>query len=279
MSREVVFSRGFYDVWPSEMSLGSRQCFFIKIDESVTDKPAPADEYACLTPSRPAGRERAVFLIGDSHATALVPGFTAGIAGAAELVWAAVPHPRPWTYEDPGGFYDSARRALDEHLREGDVVVWSVVATIFSRGADLIDARNATLLLLGDLPMLPLAGHAGGVHLLDRCMPTRENPGADDLCWMRRSDVYERGLGNIAPTLQELADAHARTSYLALTDHLCVGAGDDATCGAPLPIGQPAPVAFANTAGYADNNHLSQAGSLALWPLLCRTMRDHAMLP
>ena len=122
---------------------------------------------------------------------------------------------------------------------------------------DLTMSRNASLLLLGDVP--------GFVRPPKECM--YESTAAD--CDLDRASATGRlSKGQAIYDSMEARDRTNRTFvYAGLTDLFC--AGD--ICSPRIP--------GTNTMGYADGSHLSTAGALYLAPFIECFMRSRGLIP
>lgn len=281
----------------------------------------PALAVRCLTPgdpvshafARPASHSSSyaspvLFLVGDSHATALIAAFGSALVGEnAQLAFAMMDSgggfqanwPNPATpgcgrtcnriteihYESAAPTWvASVTAGLEAQLRPGDVLAlttaeWKLphqtyidAQEAFLRSvAAMTQRRGATLLLVGDVPYLQERGQ--------NCL----TPGTLGNCATNRSVAIwyhwpvHRRLSNALELHQSIDAMHARIAadfgssvvYLP-TSWMFDRLCTATTCGANVP--------GTNTLAFIDQNHLSTAGSLYLGPHLNCYLHDQGLI-
>lgn len=226
----------------------------------------------CLTPDRGVhGRRPAIFLLGDSHAGAISAGMKAAGAGVFSVHWWAKSASHLFDKHDKRSYFQSAGiEVLSDVLRRGDIVAIAVsytsrwrpnaTATYILELYNISLARNASILLFDDRPPLPVNGW--------ECLPTVFRPSPFNKCQVSLQDLpklYPKHIQmrEIMITLAQLPGIFF-FSYLRL---LC----DDTMCGAFIP--------GTTTLAFYDNQHLTEAASLYLYPFICHYLGTHGLLP
>ena len=252
----------------------------------------------CLTPNRVVGASRTVFLIGDSHGASLVPGLMTGVAGAAMVRWVAItwdvaPRASDGKWPLANGVNAAVVETLRKHLRPGDAVLFMQAAYRFTElcfrsdcgpgafgdalhfgransaeGAEsaraeteaylrdlqfLANPRGVPLVLLGDWGIRPCNWNWDG--WTSQC----------NIAWEENNQLY---LDKINPTFRGLATDLPGVFFLDLNDRLCPDEGGPlGVCSNFLP--GPEPGTVSGTAAMHDDDHLSHAGAMFLWPTFC----------
>jgi hypothetical protein len=242
----------------------------------------------CLTPQRSGTYpQRTIFLIGDSHAGALAPGLMAAFDGAASVVWAAIGGGCGYAFSstitnhfEQDEEHTSERismcrafnKAIDDvfasQLQPCDIVVvqhWYKkhyadgeedmdVMPRYEALQAVVKSKGAKLVLLGDVPYLPSLG--------EFCVGPRaracqfEWPGSDqDL--HKDDGAYNR-----------LA-ADDSTFYMPVYQNFCDTSAQQ-VCNAQVP--------GTTTLAFFDEQHLTTAGAVYLWPFLCSFFADAGLL-
>uniref|UniRef100_A0A7S4IWY8 SGNH domain-containing protein n=1 Tax=Prymnesium polylepis TaxID=72548 RepID=A0A7S4IWY8_9EUKA len=216
-------------------------------------------------PGRQAGMERAVFLVGDSHANALVPGMRKAVENKMSMAAAAGPGYR-FRFA-----CDRRFELLDLNVRKGDVVVVLQSARssnemnyasdgqiAFYRWAlvPMLKARGAKLVLMQDWPAMKVSGIL--------CRPPRGTSRCayteDDIA--NGAGIHDPGSGTIrslTEVLVNFANEFPDTVY-----------AFDQTADLLMQNGQGSNlIPGTRTNAYADFDHISHEGALYLAPYLC----------
>jgi len=233
----------------------------------------------CLTPDRgPAGNKRALFLFGDSHAASVSMGLREAVSD--ELVFASLTNggcgfrppsvdlPRPPACDRYNKeVMDSIARVVNRSdivTVQSDYTYFPTNRSLFDQANylrtlhDMVSARGASLLVLGDVPHL----RARGLW----CVPTLLSPNASRRCDRPKQQVMQL----MAPwrnMLSDLAKQHRDIYFFDYLDLFC----DDNTCGAMIP--------GTRTLGFFDTSHLTEAGSHYLWPYIRSFLKRSGLLP
>ena len=242
----------------------------------------------CLIPGRSGPYpQRAIFLLGDSHAASLAPGLMAAVDGAAHVSWISLPwgviwscdfhnERNSWRFRACEQERQEVDRVLREQVRACDVVVithlrdqWTDERS--SRETSATNARRnlaifqtqvrslgAKLVIIGDVPALPINPR--------HCIPSAFRPDAVDAC--RTPALVGDAIDDVE--YKALASADAGVYYMSTYGLFCDPARSSDGCGAVVP--------GTSTFAYADENHLNVAGSLYLWPHLCAFFRSNGLL-
>ena len=230
----------------------------------------------CLTPRRVPPDQRALFLVGDSHAAHLVPGLQRAVtraSGGMAFAWFGLPGRHCGFISDARDMRDGVcgqarqrmRATLAARVRENDAVVLAHVAYKFTDSQpaflrafhhDVLAPVGGRLVLMGDAPVLERMA----VYCLNN--PRLCEVGSDwaPTWWkgaMARKDAAWRQLADESPTVH----------YFRIHDLFCA----EGRCGAVVP-GTP-------TFAFFDTTHLTRAGGLYLWPFLCSWLREARILP
>jgi hypothetical protein len=263
----------------------------------------------CLTPERTGETpQRAIYLLGDSHAAALAMGLQAAFNGIAAVVWTAIGagcgylaapviarefecfdcqcgdcdcesynSADCWGASDQvplcRSYIDSATRAMEQNLQPCDIVVvhhqrakWGLVGSAryhaqmeFLRNVQLmVQGKGAKLVIIGDVMGLPAEA--------DYCIPSEMSPDAGDRCKVQTTPQEVDALADHVSG-RELAQEEG-TFFMPIVSHFC---DEDLTsCGAIIP--------GTETMAYHDDEHLSTAGALYLWPFLCDFFSSNGLL-
>lgn len=244
---------------------------------------------SCLTPGdiAPArggtNPSRMLFLLGDSHAAAVVAGLSAALKGLMNVAWSATlfgggfnaPWPNTacyhcnwvreaYTTSDTATYVSTAWEALQAHLRAGDVLA-VVTSELRMPHADfistqieflravneLVAARSAQLLLLADVPKLPQEGRLCRTPTTaDDCVTPIQTATFYHL------ELHQATDAAYAAFAREKSDSVVYLDAAWMYARLC-----------DISIGQCGPhVPGTATVAYYDAHHLSTAGSLYLAP-------------
>ena len=139
----------------------------------------------------------------------------------------------------------------------------AIAATFLDDLLDLIQRRNASLVLVGDGPYFTGCNTDGWYGSEQRCTTTWAGGAAQR---ERMSIIY--GGANLTDGALP-SDVH----FFDVPSYIC----DDGTCSNFLPAALPGTVL--DTVAFYDEDHLTLAGSLYLWPHLCTFFREHGVLP
>ena len=259
----------------------------------IDDSDARSRVDTCLTPARPPNGQRAVFILGDSHARAIAPAVQAAFDGLAQVSYVSFSFMCGYVSEEyihgDASNIDGGERmrhacsilnaqvdeTLNSQLRGCDIVVLHQhsyrlndgklqgperkVASVVARYRHLqamVRAKGAQLVLLGDTLQLPEEGWrcAANAAMARSCELTTGQAHAQ---LERERSVYT-----------DLARDDPGTHYFALDELMCdAGSG---TCGAFVP--------GTSTLAYSDKDHLTIAGALYLWPFICAFLTDNGLL-
>ncbi|CAE8610477.1 unnamed protein product [Polarella glacialis] len=226
------------------------------------------DALTCLAPSRKglsSGKDGAVILIGDSHAYELSPAIQAATFLPVFMLQAKF----DVHGDDPGGDdYRKFRQVLQQVLWPGDVVIfhyyyWRFQASnrhywteLFTDVLHIVKERNASLLLLSDVPVLRA--------LSTQCLPSFFKPQGFVQCGTSVAETR----GETAILHELLAESASQgADVFDIQPLLCDGDG----CNERVP--------GIDTMAYWDGHHLNRAGSNYLAPFLCSYFKDHGMVP
>ena len=267
-------------------------------------------------PTDSLGRQPVVFLVGDSHAASLAASLTEASAEKFGFVWVAaqcgcsfgprtnwerllLPHCGDSTEEDCAIFNTAAQVALEENLREGDVLAvfngaWKLddglVAAIQAEGRiqrsmigpagnltntvdEAVLAREeAFLTRLSDI-----AGSRGASLLLLGDWPLHPAPGVEcarpqtgafgDSCGVLFTDG-RRQWQAVADMLEGLAAERPHVHFFSLWDRLCDPV--ERKCSALVP--------GTNALAFFDEDHLTVDGARFLAPHLCSFLYGAGLL-
>lgn len=232
----------------------------------------------CLTPDRGRdGKGRAMFVIGDSHATMLVTALREAIGNSYSLAFTTRANSECFRPDTTYRLYCAAvQKAINKHLRSGDVLVITFATWRFSpykldkfrTGSlqnvrdyvsvlkywhSLVSVQNATMILLGDQTPLKKAGVS--------CVPTfTRNRCARTVGW---SDFYGR---HFRKQINALEQAWPNAHFFDPRSLFCT----EQVCGAMVPGTQ--------TLAIGDQDHLTVEGSYYLWPFLCSFLHEKGLL-
>ena len=281
---------------PNAVKDNMHELYYTPCALDYTDRNVATVTYGCLVPQRVWGASRTVFMIGDSHGASIVPGLMTAVAGAARVVWIAI------TWEllvfasigeyEGNGVYEAIDRALNDHVRKGDVIVFmqaayrfsehclegcgdgglgdalhsgrpvnaeaaevsrAVTETYLRRLQRMADPRGAKILLMGDWGLRPCNWNWDGWK--QRC----------NIGWEENNRLY---LDKINPTYRRLAGSLPGVSFMDTNDILCPAeGGPKGVCSNFVP--GPEPGTVGEVSALHDDDHLSHAGSMYLWPHFC----------
>ena len=129
----------------------------------------------------------------------------------------------------------------------------------------LVTSAGAKLVLVSDVPGLPTLG--------EYCVPSPWSPDAGSRCRFRwQGSGQALALGRDEATFHRMA-ADNSTFYMPIYQYLCDGPLDGSAeqiCGANVP--------GTSTLAFFDEQHLTTAGALYLWPYLCSFFVDAGLL-
>jgi hypothetical protein len=276
------------DVFEDSCFLGDRH--FLSVDE--LGKRAKS----CLSPKHGAAGspKNAFFLVGDSHAASLVPGMKAAVQGKLSFHWLAINAGMCWCgylpfnpahCQEPNaffkertcrGFNEYSKFQLEDNVRAGDVVAvahydhWTglppipkdQVLPIEQYAAHLqelqrmVVGRGASLLLIGDVPMLPAPG--------PQCVPTPFDQSAFRKCEVPVAEEVNRH--EHQNKVLTILGSQPLTYFFNFHNLLCTSQ----VCGAFVP--------GTDILAYRDVMHLTQSGSLYLSPFICAFLTQHSLM-
>jgi hypothetical protein len=248
-------------------------CFFMadlqSDDPVIARRPTNDSVRSCLAVERRRG-EAAIFVIGDSHAAALIPGMRLLASSQGSILqWAATgsgcgfnPWALTWAQEPSCALYvNMVKEVLLEELRDGDRVLVMTAAYKFAANTkiaanvdflrsfrnDVITRKGASLLLLGDVPTLPIWGLSCRQQLSwSRCYTQMDAP--------ENANHH----ANTAALIRLAQETPRQVAVCDLSPFFCNSNG---RCGAQVP--------GTNLLAYLDTGHLSTTGARYLWPHLC----------
>jgi len=259
----------------------------------------------CLTPQRSGpSPQRAVYLIGDSHANSLSEGLMASLDGAASVVWAAMGAGCGWVSarvrqaeyqcrEDDCSDSDGAQNCeayneaivavFEQVLQPCDTVVLHNARGKYGGTDDdpwlgdwwetyddqAAHVRTLQAIVTSKGASLVLVGD--GIELPSEpsyCIPTPFAPDAMSQCTLEYNDANDFDEYEL---YRELAGQES-TYFMELAPLMCtpIDGGPRQRCDATVP--------GTDTISYHDTGHLSSAGSLYLWPFLCDFFASHGLL-
>lgn len=265
-----------------EEALGSQPCFLSPIASQFrSDSAMNARVRSCLTPQRSGGfPQRSLFLLGDSHAGAIAPGLMAAVDGAVSMVWTATGYGcgllpesiiNSRFYGDPEdrprlckAFNNAIFDVLREQLQPCDIVVIhqerrkfdvnpSLVASHMRAIQNVVHAKGAKLVFIGDGLRLP----ARGSYCITPALRSRCTITFDPTSYSFHDET----------AYATLAQSDG-TYFFPIVSLFCDVAQH--SCGAQIP--------GTDTLAYYDDQHLSSAGALYLWPYLCSFLSDSGLL-
>ena len=263
----------------------------------------------CLTPERSGDiPQRAIYLVGDSHAAALAMGLQAAFNGVAAVVWTAIGAGCGYlaapiiarefecndcqcgdcdceSFDTAGcwgasdqvplcrSYIETATRTMEQNLEPCDVVVvhhqrakWGEVGSR-RYNSQMEFLRNLQLMVHGKGAKLVIIGDAFGLPVeADYCIPSELSPNAGDRCTTQTSpEAVDALVDHVAG--RELAQEEG-TFFMPIVPYFC----DEGltSCGAMVPGSE--------TMAYVDDEHLSTAGALYLWPFLCDFFSNNGLL-
>ena len=235
---------------------------------------------ACLTPNRQSSPESAnlpvVFLVGDSHASNIIPALAAATRGRAQLVYATVGH--------GCGFNSDAFMAsqisrcfqlrtliwqtVQAQLRVGDVLVTATAHHRFNGAQDPFDtaflnsvgqtvaAAGATMIIVGDSPFTANDG--------TRCTSAASAPSCESTIQWSKS--YLR-IDEAETAYDQLATANSRVLVYRQHDLFCTST----VCGATIP--------GTSRIWVYDRQHWTYEGAMYAAPFFACFFDEHSLLP
>ena len=252
----------------------------------------------CLQVDRRASMpQRAVYLIGDSHAASIAPGIMAALDGAVDMVWAAAgwgcgilddraiastfstdeERRERFMHDICRAWNQAVVQNLEQTLRPCDVVVvhqerGKMNAFMVDKYTSLqaqVTRLGATMVFIGDSPKLP--------ERAAYCVPSAFSSNAAARCEqaidaVNHPTVGQQHNGWVTRTYEEqalssLAQADG-TLFMSIYELMCDSTSQ--TCGAFIPGTQ--------TLAYFDKQHLTSAGAFYLWPFICSFFRSNGLL-
>merc|ERR1712070_671112 len=235
----------------------------------------------CFTPARTQGPlpQRTLYMVGDSHTSAMAPGVMAAVEGALDMAWVASGSGCGFLSEsnidvifhldgEEGrqnmhkgqicvAFNQAILRALEEQLQPCDVVLIHQISgkmvlpqlEYLQQLQQMVIGKGASLVLLGDTVTMPRAGKY--------CINVPQ------VCEVRQKLQAARKEEQVYSQLAQVDG----TYYLPLYDLMCAA---DGTCGAFVP--------GTTTLAYWDYSHVTLAAALYVWPFICTFFRENGLL-
>jgi len=226
-----------------------------------------------------------MFVIGDSHANAILPAFKVAVSGSfwiRKFTSMCGFFPEQYYDDDPDTFRRNClgqvrgvKHALSRVLKPSDVVVlaqahFKVFKTSPSGSynissyekhilelRELVLHRHAKLLLLGDVTGIPSDG--------SECLPTWLHP-----AWSECTTAKSQALARLDPyhsVLHEMASRGGDVFFWNFAPLLCT----EQICDHLVP--------GTNSLAFFDTNHLTEAGAIYLWPYLCAFLAQSRVVP
>ena len=258
-----------------------------------TERDVQARVLYCLTPERAGSSypQRALFLIGDSHAAAIHPAFQVAFSGAASIVWAAmgggcgfvnIPEMQQ-TFDAMDecerhcplcqAYNEAVFEALQNQLQPCDVVVvhnhrekfygFGLINALTAL-QNVVKAKGASLVILGDTPTLPARG--------TYCIDSPTSPDASERCayvWDAPDSpmLGDKQSDESSAVAYNLLAQDESTYFFDMRSLLCT---DDGHCGATVP--------GTSTLAFFDDHHITTAAAMYLWPFLCSMFEAENLL-
>jgi len=236
----------------------------------------------CLTPDRGQdGKGRAMFLIGDSHATMYVIALREAIGDAYSLSTTTRANSECFRLDASYPNYCAAvQNGIKKNLRSGDVLALAFATWEFSpykldkvrfgrlenireyalmlkTWHTMVTARDATMILLGDQTPLAKPGL--------RCVSTSFNQ--DDVSKCSRTVQWSNFYGrHFRDQMKVLEQAWPNVYFFDPRALFCTAQA----CGAMVP--------GTHTLATGDLDHLTVEGSYYLWPFLCSFLHKKGLL-
>ena len=238
----------------------------------------------CLTPGfqfkpgRTSAMPNAIFLVGNSHAGALIPGVQA-VAAAANMAFAASTG-AGLNFE--GQDEDPRLAQLQDNMRAGDILVIAGRVDRIARPEFLqwysevvipwITRIGAKIVLIGDNYELKRSGSMcrppNAVHLCSYTMADmRAGGGCSPHCELCAGDgrcPRPDTILSFNSTLQHFADQHSEVVHFFSQLDLWL---DHSGRGSNIIPGT-------NVNGYIDEHHLNPQGAKYLWPYMCAAFQE-----